>query len=167
MGGLREIHPEIFGAWRCRFCNGGRRAGRSFPGAWALGVLWLGMLLSGCVQNPAAGLGMDHLGRFFDVGAFPKGNAVTRLEPGEVARVELPRWVADDEALVALVHSVVLSECDKGDGYPMILSEAHERAVIRAKEKEVFYQMMEHTLRGVGRPLATSAKATSKRTPFG
>ncbi len=88
-------------------------------------------------------------------------------QPGEVARVELPRWVADDEALVALVHSVVLSECDKGDGYPMILSEAHERAVIRAKEKEVFYQMMEHTLRGVGRPLATSAKATSKRTPFG
>lgn len=85
---------------------------------------------------------------------------------GEVARVELPRWVADDATLVTLVQSVILSEADKGGGYPMILSEAHERAVIRAKEKEVFYLMMEHGLRDVGRPLAHSAKAASKRTPF-
>jgi hypothetical protein len=29
------------------------------------------------VQNPAAGLGMDHLGQFADLGGFPKGRAVT------------------------------------------------------------------------------------------
>ncbi|MGA5466138.1 hypothetical protein [Mycobacterium sp. NPDC050041] len=29
------------------------------------------------VQNPAAGVGMDHLGQFADLGAFPKGRAVT------------------------------------------------------------------------------------------
>ncbi len=87
-------------------------------------------------------------------------------QPGEVARVELPRWVADDTSLVSLVQSVILSECDKGAGYPMILSEAHERAIIRAREKEVFYQMMEHGMRGAGRPLAHSAKSASKKTPF-
>ncbi len=87
--------------------------------------------------------------------------------PGEVARVELPRWVAEDDGLVDLIHAVVLSECDKGRGYPMILSEAHERAVIRAREKEEFFRLVEHSIYGPGRPAPTSQKSAAKRAPMG
>lgn len=85
--------------------------------------------------------------------------------PEEIARVEFPRWVADDEALVDLVHAVVLRECDKGDGYPLILSEAHERAVVRGREKAAFHALVEHALYGPGRPAPTSRKAASKDHP--
>ncbi|MEM1094830.1 MAG: DNA double-strand break repair nuclease NurA [Bacteroidota bacterium] len=84
----------------------------------------------------------------------------------EIARVELPRWVADDAAALDLVHAVVLSECEKGRGYPLILSEAHERAVIRSKEKEAFYEMVRLRMEGVGLPLPESRKAQAKRRPF-
>ncbi len=88
-----------------------------------------------------------------------------RSGPGEVGRVEVPSWVAEDAALLDLIHAVVLSECDKGDGYPMILAEAHERAVIRAREKEVFYQLIERQLEGAGLRMGHSQKAASKRRP--
>ena len=84
----------------------------------------------------------------------------------EIARVEVPHWVAEDAGLLDLVHAVVLGECEKGDGYPMILAEAHERAVIRAREKEAFYQMVEREMRTSGLPHALSQKATSKRRPM-
>ncbi len=61
-----------------------------------------------------------------------------RRGESEVGRVEVPTWVAADPALLDLVHATVLSECEKGEGYPMILSEAHERAVIRARERDLF-----------------------------
>ncbi len=85
--------------------------------------------------------------------------------PGEVARVEVPTWVAEEEALVDLVHAVVLSECAKGDGYPMILSEAHERTVIRAPEKELFYRLIEREMAGAGLRFTGSQKRASKRRP--
>ncbi|QXD14877.1 DNA double-strand break repair nuclease NurA [Rhodocaloribacter litoris] len=84
---------------------------------------------------------------------------------GEIGRVEIPCWVADDERLVDLVHAVVLSECEKGNGYPMILSEAHERAVIRAQEKALFYELIEREMRGKGLSYAGSRKQASKRRP--
>lgn len=87
-------------------------------------------------------------------------------DPGEIARVEVPQWVADDADLLDRVHGLIISECEKGGGYPMILSEAHERAVIRAPEKERFYQMIERALRERGLPpTRRSRKNRSKRTP--
>ena len=43
----------------------------------------------------------------------------------EVARVEIPRWVAVDKGLLTLVHALVLDQCHRGQGYPVALSEAH------------------------------------------
>ncbi|NNF57958.1 MAG: DNA double-strand break repair nuclease NurA, partial [Rhodothermaceae bacterium] len=86
--------------------------------------------------------------------------------PHEVARVELPRWVAEQAGWVDLLHGVVLDEVEKGDGYPMILSEAHERAVVRAQEKELFYRILERQMHhaGIAAP-SLSAKSASKRAP--
>jgi hypothetical protein len=84
---------------------------------------------------------------------------------GELGRVEVPRWVADDAALLDRVHATVLHECRKGEGYPLALSEAHERAVVRASEREAFYRLMERRLRRAGLEPTGSRKRRSKQRP--
>lgn len=84
----------------------------------------------------------------------------------EVGRVEVPAWVAASPELLDLIHATILSECEKGDGYPMILSEAHEQAVIRARERELFYDLIERNMMTSELRFAASNKATSKRKPL-
>jgi hypothetical protein len=36
----------------------------------------------------------------------------------EMARVEIPQWVADSEALLNLTHALVYDQCRRGGGYP-------------------------------------------------
>lgn len=83
----------------------------------------------------------------------------------EVGRVEIPNWVAQDPQTLDLVHSVVMSECEKGNGYPMILSEAHEKAVVRNQEKDLFYHLVEKEMHTAGVPFSASRKSLSKRRP--
>ena len=61
----------------------------------------------------------------------------------EIARVEVPAWVAEDEELLGLVHTCVVDQAEKGDGYPIALAEAHERAVVRGTDRELFYKLLE------------------------
>jgi len=63
----------------------------------------------------------------------------------ETARVEIPAWVAADEALLSLVHTCVVDQAEKGDGYPIALAEAHEQAVVRGPDRELFYKLLEDT----------------------
>ncbi|PQJ33387.1 hypothetical protein BSZ35_01135 [Salinibacter sp. 10B] len=83
----------------------------------------------------------------------------------EMARVEVPRWVADERSLLDRIHATVLRDCEKGDGYPLALSEAHERAVIRASEREAFFRLMERRLRRAGLSPTNSRKRRSKQAP--
>jgi len=81
----------------------------------------------------------------------------------EVARVEIPRWVAVDEDLLNLVHILVLDQCQCGQGYPVALSEAHEQAVVTTADKEQFWQLVELLCLEENIPTLTSAKSQSKR----
>ncbi|WP_022835812.1 DNA double-strand break repair nuclease NurA [Salisaeta longa] len=83
----------------------------------------------------------------------------------EIARIECPRWVADAPALLDTIHALVLDECQKGDGYPIALSEAHERAVVRAPEREAFFRLLDRTFRRDGLPAQGSRKRFSKQRP--
>ena len=83
---------------------------------------------------------------------------------GEVARVEIPLWVAEDKELVGLVHSTVLDQCRRGLGYPVALSEAHEKAVVTGADREQFWALMEQSLAEGKIWLESSAKQQSKRT---
>ncbi|HWP35575.1 MAG TPA: DNA double-strand break repair nuclease NurA, partial [Thermodesulfobacteriota bacterium] len=71
----------------------------------------------------------------------------------EVARLEFPRWVARDPARLDLVHAVCLDQARKGNGYPVVLAEAHQQAVVRGSERVLFYQLVDQVLakRGVRR----------------
>ena len=81
---------------------------------------------------------------------------------GEIARVEIPAWMTGDTAWIDLVHATVVNEAQKGRGYPMILSEAHEHAVIRGQDRALFYEMIEQLSVEQGRPVALSMKQRSK-----
>jgi hypothetical protein len=82
----------------------------------------------------------------------------------EIARVEIPRWVATDESLLNLTHNLVLDQCRRGHGYPVALTEAHEQAVVTGADREQFWQLVESLMVEEKMLTPTSAKSQSKRT---
>ena len=83
--------------------------------------------------------------------------------PDEIARVEYPAWV-EERGLLGLLHTLVLDQCRRGQGYPVSLSESHEQAVVTAADREQFWMLVESALHGSHLPVFTSAKDWSKRT---
>jgi len=82
----------------------------------------------------------------------------------ETARVEIPKWVARDESLLELTHSLVLDQCRRGQGYPVSLSEAHEQAVVTGADRENFWRLVESVMADERLPSPSSAKSRSKKT---
>jgi hypothetical protein len=82
----------------------------------------------------------------------------------EIARIEIPQWVAQDETRLNLVHTLVLDQCKRGQGYPVALGEAHEKAVITGADRENFWQLVEASLIAEHLPTSGSAKSQSKKT---
>ena len=84
----------------------------------------------------------------------------------EVARVEIPAWVAKDKGgkLLELTHALVLDQCRRGHGYPVVLSEAHEKAVVTGADREEFWKLVEEELEGEKILTFNSIKSRSKRT---
>ncbi|HPZ08539.1 MAG TPA: DNA double-strand break repair nuclease NurA [Candidatus Eremiobacteraeota bacterium] len=80
----------------------------------------------------------------------------------EIGRVEIPLWMGEEKKLLDLTHSVVYDQVKKGGGYPVALSEAHEKAVIRGPDRELFYKMISDSLIEEKIPLKMSAKKASK-----
>ena len=81
----------------------------------------------------------------------------------EVARVEVPRWVSEDPELFLLLKSCVWDQVEKGGGYPVVLAEAHEQAVVRGSDRDLFFRMLEGSFVRRGIPAAISAKGLRKR----
>ena len=84
----------------------------------------------------------------------------------EIARVEVPRWVAKNESLLSLGHGMIAEQCRKGQGYPVAITEAHEQAVVTGRDRQLFREMVAETLDRQGLPTYTSQKERSKRRPW-
>jgi len=82
----------------------------------------------------------------------------------EIARIEVPQWVAESPELLDLTHSLVLDQCQRGHGYPVVLSEAHEQAVVTGADRENFWELVESSMVEQRLPSTGSAKNFSKRT---
>ena len=80
----------------------------------------------------------------------------------EIARVEIPEWVARDADKLGLTHALLLDQCQRGQGYPAALSEAHEEAVVTGADRRNFLQLVEISMADEHMPQTTSAKARSK-----
>lgn len=81
----------------------------------------------------------------------------------EIGRVEIPAWVARDEALIDTVAQIVYDQCQKGRGYPVALAESHEQAVVKGPDRDFFY----HVIAKIGfernRRMPVSQKVIKKR----
>ncbi len=80
----------------------------------------------------------------------------------EVARLEIPMWVAKDTELLNRVHAVCYDQAVKGRGYPVALAQAHERAVVRNQDRAAFFGMIEQSFIKHGIPVSYSLKRISK-----
>ncbi len=82
---------------------------------------------------------------------------------GEIARVEVPAWVAKTPSLLDRVHAVIYDQCQRGRGYPPALVEAHEQAVITTGERQLVEEMVARELAGQATMYIRSEKDRSKR----
>lgn len=80
----------------------------------------------------------------------------------DVARVELPRWAAAEGSLERL-HAALISQAEHCGGYPRALQEAHEQAVITARERELFARILESESGQLGMRVLLAGKRRSKR----
>jgi len=82
----------------------------------------------------------------------------------EIARVEVPQWVALNRDLLDLTHGLILDQCRRGHGYPVVLSEAHEQAVVTGADRENFWELVESSMITEHISSPASAKSMSKRS---
>jgi GNAT superfamily N-acetyltransferase len=81
----------------------------------------------------------------------------------EVARVELPDWVATDPERCGLALALIADQARRGEGFPVALMEAHEQAVISHEDRQMFQRLVLEQLMTAGLPVRDTAKAASKR----
>lgn len=82
----------------------------------------------------------------------------------EIARVEIPGWVAEDSALLDQSLGLMLAQVQKGYGYPVALAEAHNQAVVRGGDRARFFALLEQQMIRAGlRNVGTSYKEARKR----
>lgn len=82
----------------------------------------------------------------------------------EIARIEMPEWVALDEEKLNQALSLMLAQVHKGYGYPVALAEAHNQAVVRGGDRARFFALLEQQMIKAGlKNVGTSYKETRKR----
>ncbi len=96
-------------------------------------------------------------------GSLGEPEKVLRTADG-IARLEFPAWVAQDAELLQRALAGVLSQVQKGFGYPIALAEAHHLAVVRGGDRQRFFALIEQELIRTGlRNVAVSRKEAQKR----
>ena len=94
--------------------------------------------------------------QFYVICPSPLAQAL-EMEAGEALE-----WVVEDRKLLDLVHATAVDQSEKGRGYPVVLSESHERAVVRGAEREVFYRFLKDTFVKNDLPAEISLKSLKK-----
>ena len=86
------------------------------------------------------------------------------LDAGEeVARLELPAYVATNPELAALAHWATADQARRGYGYPVALAEAHEQAIVRWADRDAFFRVVAQRFVREGNRVALSRKQLRKR----
>ncbi len=82
----------------------------------------------------------------------------------EIARIEVPAWVAEDAAMFDQALGLMLAQVQKGYGYPVAIAEAHNQAVVRGGDRTRFFALLERQMIKAGlRNVGTSYKEARKR----
>lgn len=82
----------------------------------------------------------------------------------EIARIEVPSWVAENTAMFDQALGLMLAQVQKGCGYPVAIAEAHNQAVVRGGDKARFFSLLERQMIKAGlKNVGTSYKEARKR----
>ncbi|HEY9731322.1 MAG TPA: DNA double-strand break repair nuclease NurA [Drouetiella sp.] len=85
----------------------------------------------------------------------------------EITRLEFPRWLLTQEGQLLDALSMILSQCQKGMGYPVSLAESHHLAVIKGTDRDQFFELITRHLLTLGiNQIKTSPKQSKKRWGF-
>ncbi|MGB1252248.1 MAG: DNA double-strand break repair nuclease NurA, partial [Candidatus Promineifilaceae bacterium] len=63
---------------------------------------------------------------------------------GDVSRVDMPKWLAQQEEVVEAIHALLQDQCLLLGNYPYVLTRADEIAVVRGSDREY----LEHLIAG-------------------
>jgi len=96
---------------------------------------------------------LDNYGRFKNGIAF----FYMKLSNGLPARVEFPAWVYE-KGEIDKIADIIRAECVIRSNYPDILMRAHDAAVIRTGEHDLFYGMFDNFCKAHGIKIHRSAK---------
>ena len=80
----------------------------------------------------------------------------------QIARIDIPRWVAEDEVAVTAVHSLIISQCQIMRDYPYVLARADEMAVVGKRDAAELNFMLDLIMDRHGVGSMHTAKADSK-----
>lgn len=81
----------------------------------------------------------------------------------EIARVEVPQWVARNPGRLEFVHAAIVEQCRVPDGFPYVLVRAHELAVVTMEERGALEDMVSVSLMRRGLRARISQKAQTKQ----
>jgi hypothetical protein len=82
----------------------------------------------------------------------------------EIARLELPEWVVQEPNWLETALGLTVAQVQKGYGYPVVLAEAHNQAVVRGGDRTRFFAMLEQQMIRAGlRNVGISYKEARKR----
>ena len=81
----------------------------------------------------------------------------------EIVRIEMPYWSVEHNDIIELAHGTSLDQSKRGPGYPTVLIEAHEQAIVTTADRESFVELVELSLNSNGLTTPTSQKNISKR----
>ena len=157
-------HKDVVGALRSTLCPSGCRHGRT-DACSELSTLTDAYLFGRILGNPgdrsclfrSRARSAEHYPKVHEIWFF-------YLNAGdEIARVEVPKWVADDPALLNRAHVLSYDQSVKGQGYPVALAEAHNQAVVRGPERAAFFNLVEQSFAHQRIPVRQTRKAMAKR----
>ncbi len=82
----------------------------------------------------------------------------------EIARIEVPAWVAENTSIFNQALGLMLAQVQKGYGYPVAIAEAHNQAVVRGSDRATFFALLERQMIKAGiKNVGTSYKEARKR----
>lgn len=82
----------------------------------------------------------------------------------EIARIEVPAWVAENVTMLHQALGLMLAQVQKGYGYPVAIAEAHNQAVVKGGDKARFFALLEQQMIKAGlKNVGTSYKEARKR----
>jgi hypothetical protein len=88
------------------------------------------------------------------------------LNPGssgrQIARVDIPRWVAEDKAGVSAVHALIIDQCRLLGDYPYVIARADEMAVVGRRDATELNFMIDVIMERHGIHAGITAKQGSK-----